>query len=138
MCDILLHYCKRLTIFIDYNCNGKSISILKYPTIWIRRIRLNLDITKMIIFKPLFTTFEVISIFWGNWGSSRKWLDPKIKSPNQDKLAQISGTMCLVTSCIQKKLDDCVVQVFWWKPFRKFNFLMNPNFHNWWRSISSH
>ena len=29
----------------------------------------------MIIFESLLITFEATNIFWGNWGSSKNWLE---------------------------------------------------------------
>jgi len=40
------------------------------------------DQIKMILFESLLTTFEAFVIFWANWGSSEKWVRPKIQSPN--------------------------------------------------------
>jgi len=35
----------------------------------------------MIIFWLILTTFELSSIFGGNWGSFENWLESKIKPP---------------------------------------------------------
>ena len=43
---------------------------------------------EMITFESLLTTFEASNIFWGSWGSSKIWLEPKteLSLPSLTKL----------------------------------------------------
>ena len=54
----------------------------------------------MIILESILTTYEVSVIFWGLWGSSGNWLEPKTKPPLQilTKLSMLKSVICTVAA----------------------------------------